>query len=69
MMIILKLMIKINQEFSQILFKLIKSLVTLAKVYLQYVTIEKMISAHLGLYKQLKCCTITRKKQSIMKTP
>ena len=63
--IILKQMIKMNQDFLQILPILIKKVVHIKREYLQRVRIEEKINALLGQFRQKKLVTIRQKKQFI----
>ena len=58
---------EINQEYSQILLKLVGIKVSLKKVYLLYAITERMINVHHGLFNQMKCFTIIKKKQFTIK--
>ena len=63
---ILKLMKEINQEYLQILLRLVRTKVFLRKVFLHYVVIEKMINVLHGLFNLAKCFMTIKRKQFFM---
>ena len=57
---------EINQEYLQILLRLVRTKVFLRKVFLHYVVIEKMINVLHGLFNLAKCFMTIKRKQFFM---